>query len=156
MTVKNLFKILLLVESVDSHMWRDVMQLVDAIANNKAEVIEKQWAETYKQNSPDYYPLDLSKLKTWSTIEGECINLKYFIQDGELICKAKIWDGGSFDGLQTRVRFTATISLPRLFIHNIESKITYAFDKLAEGEHENYLEAQKNAWMSNFKSEILK
>jgi hypothetical protein len=45
--------------------------------------------------------------------------------------------------------------MPNSFIKEIEQKILYALDRLAEDSYDDYLENQKKLWMSNFKSQIL-
>jgi hypothetical protein len=59
------------------------------------------------------------------------------------------------NGYRRNLRFTATLIMPNSFIKEIEQKILYALDRLAEDSYEDYLETQKKLWMSNFKSQIL-
>ena len=69
MKIKKLFEILTLVKSVSSRRWSDVLLLVDAINNKTVDVKEKKWYEKYKQDNPNYYPLELSEIRTRSTYE---------------------------------------------------------------------------------------
>jgi len=75
MTNKKLLEILTLVNSVKSSRWNDVRKVVETMAS--IEVKEKKWNEKYKQDNPEWYPLDLSKIETWSTYDCECINLVF-------------------------------------------------------------------------------
>lgn len=154
METKKLFEILRLVNNVYSTRWNDVISIVNVIKNKQAKVIEKKWHEQFKFNNPNYYPLELSKIETWSTFDDDCIHLDYYIENDKLFCKAHIYNGNSFDGHITTLRFTATIELPDSFVHSIENKINYALDRMAENAYKEHLENQKKNWMSNFKSKI--
>jgi hypothetical protein len=153
MTNKKLFEILTLVNSVKSSRWNDVIKLVETMAS--IEVKEKKWYYKYKQDNPEWYPLDLSKIETWSTYDGECINLCFSNKSNKLICEVSIYDGDNMNGYRKNLRFTATLIMPNSFIKEIEQKILYALDRLAENSYDDYLENQKKLWMSNFKSQIL-
>jgi hypothetical protein len=155
MKIKKLFEILTLVKSVRSRRWNDVLLLVNEINNNTVDVKEKKWHEKYKQDNPDYYPLELSEIRTWSTYEDECIDLEYYIENDKLVCKATIYDGDNFNGERRNIRFTAKLWLPNSFAHTIEAKISYGLDRMAEDAYEDYLETQRKLWVSNFKSQII-
>ena len=83
-------------------------------------------------DNPVYYPLDLSKIGTWSTFE-RCVTLTFFNQQAtgkfafadNLVCDVKIYDGDNFNGERKDLRFTATLSLPDSFIHEIEKNYKY-------------------------------
>ena len=153
MNNKKLLEILTLVNSVKSSRWNDVRKIVELMPS--IEVKEKKWNEKYKQDNPERYPLDLSKIETWSTYDGECINLVFSNDNNKVICKVSIYDGDNMNGYRRNLRFTATLIMPNNFIKELEQKILYALDRLAENSYEDYLETQKELWMSNFKSQIL-
>lgn len=153
MSNKKLFEILTLVNSVKSDRWSDVRKIIEIMPS--IEVKEKKWNEKYKQDNQEWFPLDLSKIETWSTYDGECINLVFSNDSNKVICEVSIYDGDSMWGYRKNLRFTATLIMPNSFIKEIEQKILYALDKLAEDSYNNYLENQKKIWVSNFKSEIL-
>lgn len=159
---KKLFEILTLVTQVRSNSWNDVLKIVDVIAKDGAVVKEKMWSDKSKQDNPVYYPLDLSKIETWSTFE-RCVTLTFFNQQAtgkfafadNLVCDVKIYDGDNFNGERKDLRFTATLSLPDSFIHEIEAKIMYALDVLAEESYDDHLENKKRIWIAYFKSQII-
>lgn len=153
MTNKKLFEILTLVNSVKSNRWDDVRKIVELMPS--IEVKEKKWNEKYKQDNPIRHPLDLSKLETWSTYDGECINLFFSNDNNKVICEVSIYDGDIMNGYRENLRFTATLIMPNSFIKELEQKILCAFDRLAENSYDDYLENQKKLWVSNFKSQVL-
>jgi len=153
MNNKKLFEILTTVQNVKSNRWDDVMKIVEAMPT--IEVKEKKWNEKYKQDNPEYYPLDLFEIRTWSTYDGECINLTFFIENDILVCSVSIYDGDNFNGERRNLRFTATLWMPNNYIKTIEAKINYALDRLAEDAYEDYLETQRRIWVANFKSQII-
>jgi len=153
MTNKKLLEILTLVNSFTSSRWNDVRKIVELMSS--IEVKEKKWNEKYKQDNPEWYPLDLSKIETWSTYDGECIALVFSNENNKLVCNVSIYDGDNMNGYRRNLRFTATLIMPNSFIKEIKQKILYALDRLAEESYEDDLETQKKLWMSNFKSQIL-
>lgn len=150
---EKLMDILTLVGKVKSNRWSDVMKIVELMPS--IEIIEKKWAEKYKQENPDWYPLDLSKTETWSTYDSECINLIFTNDNNKVICEVNIYEGDNMNGYRRNLRFTATLLMPNSFIKELEKKILYALDRLAEDSYEDYLETQKKLWLSKFKSDIL-
>jgi hypothetical protein len=153
MTNKKLFEILTLVKSVKSNRWNDVMKIVEIMPT--IIVKDKKWHDEYKQKFPEYSPLDLSKIETWSTYDYQCINLIFSNENNELRCDVQIYDGDMLTGYRTKLRFSATLIIPNDFIQTLEKSIRYALDILAEESYDEYLENQKKLWLSNFKSEIL-
>jgi len=149
----KLFELLTLIGGVNSNKWRDVMKIVELMPF--IEVTEKKWVDKHKQRYPENYPLDLSKIKTWSTYDGECIDLVFSNEDNKLICEARIYDGERLNGYRRDLRFTATLIMPDDFIKELEYRILRAFDKFAEYSYEDFLENQKKLWVENFKSQIL-
>jgi len=163
MKTEKLFELLTLVNGVKSKQWAIVMQLVDEITKDGAITKDKQWNDSWKQNNPLFYPLDLDKIKTWSTYDITCIDLQFSNDtskdngqpNNQLICKVKIYEGNSFDGKRQQLRFEALLHLPTAFIHAIEHQIEWAFGTYLEEAYENHLEAQKKLWISNMRSEII-
>lgn len=155
MTTQKLFEILSLVNGVRSRQWQMVRQLVKQIGEGGVTVKTKRWNDDWKQNSK-YYPLDLTKIETWSTFDDTCIDLQ-FRNDGQnnLVCEARIYDGDSFNGHRQRLRFEATLLLPTKFLQNIEPLIKWAFDAYLEDAHIKYLEEQKQKWIAKKRADIL-
>ena len=159
MQTEKLFELLTLVNGVSGSKWETVRQLVDLIAKDSVTIKSKEWNDKWKQNKPEYYPLDLSKIETWSTYD-KCVDLQFSNDttnpNNQLVCKAKIYDGDNFDGFRTRLRFEALLWLPSSFIHEIEPQIEWAFETFLEDAYENHLETQKKLWINNMKNDILK
>jgi hypothetical protein len=152
MTTKKLSKILQIIDGyVYSNNWNTVLSIVKNF--NDIEVLSKKWSDDYKNNSK-YYPLDLSKIETWSTYE-RCVNLQFKYIDDKLICNVKIYEGRMLDGWPTKIRFTAVLALPNSFICEIENEILWKFDNYASDEYENHLENQRKLWINEFKNNIL-
>lgn len=82
---KKLFEILTLVKCVRSRRWDDVKKIVGFIP--PFEVKEKKWGYEYKQDNSDY-PLDLSKIETWSTYD-DCIDIVFLNENNKLVCFAE-------------------------------------------------------------------
>lgn len=160
MTNKKLFEILDLVKGVNSNSWHDVRKIVNLMPSIKIK--NKQWHEKFKRENPDLYPLDLTKIETWSTYGGcidppfSCIDLRFSNEKNKLVCDVVIYDGNNFTGYRKEVRFTAKLIMPNEFIKGLEGKLLYKLDVFAQQAHEAHLETQKNLWVSNFKNEILK
>jgi hypothetical protein len=164
MKTEKLFELLTLVDGVRSERWETVLQLVDVISKGSVIIKDKKWDDSWKQSRPDYYPLDLAEIKTWSTYDNTCIDLNFLndISKGvvcdeypyQLVCKVKIYDGNSFGGDRRKLRFEALLWLPTTFIHTLEQRIEWAFNAYLEDAYENHLEAQKKLWINNMKSKI--
>jgi len=148
-----LIKLLEKVKKVYSCKWSDVRKIVEFMPS--IEVLEKQWSDKFKQDRPEYYPLDLTKIDTWSTYDKDCIDLLFSIENGKLICDVKIYDGHSFGGYRGNLRFTAKLKLPDEFIENIEYQIFSKLNSLAEDAYESFLKTQKLIWMDEFKKKFL-
>lgn len=154
MNSKKLFEALKIVGDVRSNTWSQVMRIVELMPT--IEIKEKKWNDKYKENNIKHFPLDLSKIETWSTYDNrECINLVFSNENNKLICKVSIYDGDAFREFRTNLRFTATLIMPNNFIKELEEKILYRLDRLAEDSYEESLENQKKLWKHNFKLEIL-
>jgi hypothetical protein len=149
---EKLFKILAIVGKVKSNSWNDVRKIVDIMPSVKIK--QKKWVDEFKIKHPDIYPLDLSKTQTWSTYDGECINLVFSNKENKIICEVSIYEGDNMRGYRTNLRFTATLVMPDSFIKELEKKILYALDQFAEDAYEEYLESKKKLWLLNFKSKI--
>ncbi len=155
MKTEKLFELLAIVDGVKSTSWNMVMELVDCISEGSVDVREKKWADQFKQSRAEHYPLDLSKINTWSTFDNTCIELRFYIVQKDFFCDARIFDGDSFGGRRLTLRFTAKLQLPYKFIHEIENLIEYRFEVYLETLYEAHLFAVKEDWINKCKSEIL-
>ena len=153
METKKLIGLLSIIGEIKSDRWQTVMDIVDCIKSDstgEVEILEKKWADNYKQAKPDLFPLDLSDIKTWSTYD-KCINVKFYLNDEILFCEAIIFDGDSFHGHQTRLRFTTELILPHSFIHKLEKIIMNSFENFLENLYFKNLEKQKMDWIENMR-----
>lgn len=153
MKTTKLFELLVVVEHVYSRTWEDVMELVVCIGDNQIEATEKKWADRYKQDAPQHFPLDLSNIKTWSTYEG-CTDLNFYTNGDKFLCDARVYNGELLDGHRTDLRFTATIELPYSYLQTIKDKIMYAVEKLATVAYEDHLLAVERKWKENYKLKV--
>ena len=156
MKTERLSSILTLIGGVQSRKWETVMQLVERIADGSATVKHKKWEDDWKQEHPQYHPLDLSEIKTWSTYDDTCIDLRFTNDNSQLACEVKIYDGDSVRGERRKLRFEAFIWLPSSFLRVIEQRIGWAFDSFLEDAYEQHLEMQKKLWIDNLRSKIIK
>lgn len=155
MTNKKLFELLIILNGLKCTKWKTVMDVVDCIQNDKVEIIKKQWNDSFKQKNPEYYPLNLSDIHTWSTFDDYgCIDLQFENKNGKLWCDVKIYEATSFRG-RSDVRFTAKLIFPNKFIKKLETNISWKFDNYSEDEYEKFLRTQKQNWINDFKTKIL-
>ena len=163
MKAEKLFEILTLVDGIRHKKWSTVRQLVDLIAAGSVTIKEKKWNDSFRQKNPDYYPLNLGEIKTWSTYDDTCIDLRFTndttedngCPNNQLVCTVKIYEGDSFSGFRKGLRFEATLWLPTSFIHNIEQSIKWALESYLEDAYEKHLENQKKLWIDNALAEIV-
>ena len=154
MKTQKLFEILTLVGGVWSYQWDYVMAIVEVIADGTATVEHKEWYDSFKKEHPEFYPLDLSVIRTWSTFE-KCVHLSFGVENNKLKCEAIIYDGSNFGGYRTGKRFEAVIILPESFIFVIERSIENKFDTYLENAYNKHLEQQKNKWISKLRKQII-
>ena len=120
---------------------RPLIEIMDSIT-----VVKGRWHDRFKQEHMDMYPLDLSKLETWSTFSG-CVSLTFSMINGKFIeCEAVIYDG-DFHGDRTYARFTATLKIPYTFLTEIKDSIKYSFESYCEKKYDEHLLEQKKAWV---------
>ncbi len=159
LTNDQLFKLLTKLSYVRSHRWNmvcKVVELIDTIDTTKAVVINKRWEDKWKQDNPQYNPLDLSDIKRWSTFEG-CVTLEFSTipEENRILLYAKIYDG-DFHGHPTGLRFEAKISLYGDFIVELKDSIGWKLDSLTEDLHDEHLESKRKQWIEKAKSDIIK
>ncbi len=94
-------------------------------------------------------------IETWSTHDIDGIELVFNIENNKLICKARIYNVSNYKCYST-LNFTATLIMPDVFIDEIQYLILDEVDNLAKKAYEEHLKKQKELWISNFKSEMLK
>ncbi len=152
---ENLFKMLAYAGRATPYSWDLVCKIVKAIAEGHVLVLEKKWEDRFRAAYPETYPLDLSVMKTWSTMDG-CVDFRCTTNPmRKLMCDVRVYEGNSRYGFREDLRFTAKLVLPEDFIFEIESNIQYAMDQNAAEAYENHLEAEKQMWMNNYKKEVL-
>ncbi len=154
METSKLFKILKTIGHVKSSRWSTIEALVECIQFKEATVIKKSWQEKFMQSNLKHYPLDLSKIGTWSTYE-DCIDLHFTTDKDDFHCYVKIYDGDSFGGYRTNLRFTAELLLPLSFLNKIENSIHYGLTSHLEDLYDKHLEKQKLDWINKKRISIL-
>ena len=160
MTNSKLVEMLEFVGSVQTNKWRYVLRIVALMPSIK--IIYKLWHDSYKNNKPDMYPLDLEDINTWSTFDSQynisntdCINLEFRINNGNLYCDICIYNGDRVNGYRESLRFTAILEIPVSFIQEIE---TFILDELDKKAKEAFIISEMNRekrWISEYKDKIL-
>lgn len=129
---------------------RPLINIMDSIT-----VVKSKWHESFKQSNPDMYPLDLSKMETWSTYQG-CTNLTFrMINDKWVECEVIVFNGDSLYGHRTNIRFSATLKVPYTFLTEIKDNIKWAFEIYCEEKYTDHLQKQKEEWVRKFAEEVL-
>jgi hypothetical protein len=152
MNINNLKKILTILEEVrikSFEFGNDIREGID-----KIEVLSKKWMESYKQDRPEYYPLDLSSVDVWRTY-GDCRKFTLSLEDGRLHCSVTVYEGDLLHGQPTRARFEAELVLPDEFLLKVAKVLESRFEDHLEGLYEDELEARKKKWMSDFGKQLL-
>lgn len=153
MKIKELITLLKEVNVVSYNSWNDVMLVHKYIQDGKAEIISKDWYDSYKNKNKDLYPLDLTKRDTWSTFDG-CVEI-HFQYDDCVNCVAKIYNGDNIHGYRTTLKFTAVIKFDNSILKELEDKLLYELQKKGERLYEKFLEEQKVAWIDFYKKKVL-
>jgi len=159
MKTEHLFEMLNILRGVKSTRWSMVMKLQDVISKGDATVEFKKWSDPFKNERPDYYPLDLTNIRTWSTYDDTCIDLHFTVYGTErdmVACNVRIYNGESFNGFRTDLKFEASIILPPDFIHHLADIISYRFEDHLSDLYDEHLETKKKQWMEATKRKLLK
>lgn len=155
MTIKKLIKLLTYNECCYVNTWSIIQELVSIMP--KCQITKKEWLGTnsYKNNI-DYYNLDLFDIKTWSTYDKSCIDLRFTITSGnKLLCKAKIFNGDMVNGNRKSEKFYAELLVPMNFIKKLETNILNQSKVRLDYEYTKYLEDMKNEWINDVLEKIL-
>jgi len=151
--MNQLLKKLKIVRDVNCLGWSLVPKLVAIM--DTVTVREKRWADQFKQNHPEMYPLDLSNIKTWSTFD-ECVTLTFTFLNSKVIeCNAIVYNGEGVYGRRRNIRFCATFDIPATFVSELEDDITYHFNDYCEDKYEEHLKRQKKEWVRKFAEKAL-
>ena len=156
METDKLFELLRLVGVVKSDQWKRVLEIVKLIKADKVKVVEKLWFEPFRNIKPDFYPLNLSDIETWSTYDGDCISLTFFVDNDKLFCDVIIYDGEILHGYRKNKRFMCKLEFENDYIQTLESRIMYDFNKYAEDRYEDYLERKKLNWIEKYKQKSIR
>ncbi len=145
--MKELKKMLNIIERSETRNYKISRHLFEYLSKNKASVISK---ETFGKD------INILDSKAWTTYE-HCVNMVFCIDDksDSLGCHVTLRDGDSFHGHPTIIRFRAVLLIDINFISIIKSDIECDFKQYCSDKYDQYLEGQKNDWISNFKSNIL-
>jgi len=149
----KLQKKLKILGTITLYNWSVVRHIVENM--DSIEVIESKWAEKFKRDHLDMYPLDLHKIRTWSTFEG-CSTLIFKNLNSRFIeCDAIIWNGDNLNGHRQNVRFTATLKIPIKFLSKIKQNIESKFEYHCENKYDKHLEDKKRRWIRSYEKKIL-
>lgn len=135
------------VGSVPNRSWDVICAIVQAIASKDASATAI-WYDDYRKGP-------LSKLDTWSTYD-RCFNIFFFMSGPVLKANVLIYNGNNYNGNRTKLRFKATVTLPRTFLNKIENSAQYALDEHLDSEYEKHLEEQARIWKAKLRSKITK
>jgi hypothetical protein len=159
LTEEKLFQLLTYIESVKISDWDWIRLLVDGINNKTIKVKVKRWADNFKDKNPDFYPLDLSRIDTWSTYTG-CYDITFYNKTvynkpkNKLECKVVVYDGDPVYGYRNGKKFDAVLTLPNEYIHKLAHLIDYKLTWVVDEEYTKHLDNLKHDWLVKRKQEI--
>jgi hypothetical protein len=78
MNAKELKEVLLLVNNIYVQKWQILLDVVNEIKNNNAEILNSEWSEKFKRDHSELFPLRLDNIDTWSTFE-KCVHFNFSI-----------------------------------------------------------------------------
>jgi hypothetical protein len=139
-----------IIKEVTSYEWEVLRKLVETIKLGTSKIIDIDNRSNWKE----YDKEKLSIMDNWSTYSG-CYNLEFTYNKNNIICTATIFDGDSYRGNPTNLRFIVTIELFIDFYNIIEREINNRFEQYLEDEYENYLEIEKQKWIKDKKDFLL-
>ena len=154
-TNSKLFELLSLIQEIRYFHWDSIQNFRKYITENidSITIIEKSWGDPYKNNHPQFWPLDITNIENWCTYD-RCIDTIFENDGNKLKCNIIIHD---INALKVKYRrWEASIYLPDDYIQNLKGMILDELDYHAEKEYEEYLEEQKRNWKEHFKLNILK
>lgn len=156
MTQSELIKALKYVKNVEIGSWDMVLTLVELIQGG-AQVLEKEYTDNFKRGNPTLYPLDLSKVRTWTTFENCVSIILQFNEANELIASIKLYNGDNMDGFRTSLRFTAKIRLLNSILNRkkVKERVSQALNYEARWAYEDHLKKVQKEWEDEFKKRIL-
>lgn len=127
-----------------------IVNIIDSVS-----IMESEWDDEFKRNNLDMYPLDLSKIDTWSTYD-QCVSLTFETLNTKFIkCQAVIYDGDCLNGYPQRVRFTATINIPISFLSEIKDAIEEDFEWYCKDQYKKHLQKVQDDWIRDFQKNLL-
>ena len=152
-TVENDTKVLQnkleIVKSIYCVKYMHILTIRTLYDEGKIDLLKMKWADGFKN---DYNPKDLKKDSDWRTHE-DCTNVK--ITPTEVIID--LWDGDSFSGDKTKVRWTAQFSpIPQAELIRFETSINNAFDRHCAELHEDELKTAKEKRIKAIAKNLLK
>ena len=151
----KLFQKLEIIKSVTLCDWSSVMLIVHQIKEGLATISNKKWEDPDKERFPNFYPLNLEDISTWSTFSETCIILKFQIDRANLICDVQIYDGDNFNGERKELRFSAKIKFNQSFVYALADCIDYDFKEHLSYLHQEYLKDKKQYWMDLKEDELI-
>lgn len=151
----TLYNIIKNFDNISIYDYCKVREFFEFICNNKEkiEIISKNYKDKWKNDNPQYYPLDLFKWDNWCTYD-KCLQLEIKPQLNKLKVTIYVHDGDMLDGWRNNIRWTAELLVPKDYLLLIENIIKYNVEQLAEEAYELHLETQRINYKQKFINKI--
>lgn len=133
--------------------WNIIHKIVDHFSEIK--IIKVEWADSWKRENPHLYPLDLSKIETWSTYR-RCVECSTYLENDMLLCDFIIYEGDFLDGNKKQKRFSASLELPIIYIEWFKDEINRHFESYLVDKYHEEQEYKRQLWMKNYSKALLK
>lgn len=155
MKVQKLADILNRIKGVEINTWNIVPTIIELV-NEPTFIHEGQWADEAMNEDKDIFPLNIKDISTWSTYDN-CIDARFYMENDKFLwLYAKVYEGHTFTGGRTFLRFTLRGALPYSALKKIEPHILAELNCYLEREYQNELERRKKEWIGNLRNQILK
>lgn len=145
-----------IIKKVHLNRWSHILTIVDGLKTKDITILEKEYFDDWKKNNPNYYPLNLNDINTWSTQDrADCIYIDLFIEKDKLFLDVDIREASFFSHRIEKI-FTAKLEITNLdFINNFQNQINWNFDYHLDGLYEDWLDEKKKNWKNKKKVTLL-
>lgn len=148
-TVKQ-FKI---IESICVYEMKYAHILKNLYIENKIQLHSSKWGKQYKNDSI-HYPLDLTDIDKWRTLE-KCVNIQLYYSDDKLMADVDLFDGSGYDGSKLELRWKATFILTKDLLIKFADPIRWKFDRHLEKLYDLEQQYLKDKRLKEISDEIL-
>lgn len=147
-------KLEILINGVFIYDYSKTQEIRNLYQQDKIKLISAKWCDNWKQNHPEYYPLNLKDNDLWCTYQ-ECTTMYLFIKDEKILVDVAIYDGEMLHGRKKGKRWEGQFEINQYqlkpFVHNIKWK----FDNYLDDLYELELEHQRQQRKQEISNEIL-